>query len=200
MPAHKIFPDIPISPITNTGYVASLSNGTTAPVITVLEIRVFSFSNIMKTQLYTVRVVVPHNGTFLVGNFAGAHAAREWMDKIKRRLVCELTLERGAHSQSGPNDFEHFHQICPPNPMDRIIIFRQTGSLRMYLCADGSLSSERGHAQECWRMQFDAIVKENPILTGYNCVPGMELIATSEEVDRMDTTPGVQINEDPHIA
>lgn len=72
----------------------------------------------MRTQLYTVRVVVPHNGTFLVGNFAGAHAAREWMDKIKRRLVCELTLERGAHSQSGPTEFERFHKLekrdrCP---------------------------------------------------------------------------------------
>lgn len=62
------------------------------------------------------------------------------------------------------------------HPRTRVIIFRNCGDCRMYLCADGTLSGNREHAQEHWASQFDAIVAENPILTGYNCVPGMEVV------------------------
>lgn len=50
-----------------------------------------------------------------------------------------------------------------PSNRDSILIFRSTVSSlsgRMYLCADGTTSSERSHAQEHWGSQFIGIATE----------------------------------------
>jgi hypothetical protein len=57
--------------------------------------------------------------------------------------------------------------ILPPiteNPLDRILIFRPSPFGRMYLCADGTTSSDKSEAAEFWRMQFDQVVRENWIV------------------------------------
>ena len=56
------------------------------------------------------------------------------------------------------------------NKAKSIIIYTHRASFpggRAYLCNDCSLSSERAEASQHWDFQFDAIVKENWILTIY---------------------------------
>jgi hypothetical protein len=53
--------------------------------------------------------------------------------------------------------------------MKRILIYVErvsSPSGRMYLCADGSLCSERSDAAEFWDIQFDAVLSENWLVRG----------------------------------
>ena len=52
--------------------------------------------------------------------------------------------------------------------MRSVLIYSERASFpggRAYLCSDGSLTSERSQACAHWDIQFDAIVRENWILT-----------------------------------
>ena len=48
--------------------------------------------------------------------------------------------------------------------MKRILIYRNSPFGRMYLCRDGSTSTNRNEAGEHWEMQFESVVAENWIV------------------------------------
>jgi hypothetical protein len=48
--------------------------------------------------------------------------------------------------------------------MKRILIYHPSPFGRMYLCADGTTSSNRDSAAEFWDIQFATVVQENWII------------------------------------
>lgn len=48
--------------------------------------------------------------------------------------------------------------------MKRVLIYRPSPFGKMYLCVDGTTSSDREQAAEFWDIQFDAVIAENWIV------------------------------------